>query len=133
MRTCICGNKLKHIKNGRLEFPTKVAGSVWVKPISYDKCNYCKEMFLDSKNAQIYSDQASEAERKLIDKLPIGEFISSSEAEEILSIEKGKLRKNPRIRRGMIFNFKIGGRYLYHLKSVELFKKKNDGRFKLKK
>jgi len=74
-----------------------------------------------------------EKERELINKLPVGEFLSVNEVIDILQITKQAFSKNNKIKRGFIYYVEKGKKKLYHKKSVELFKKKGDGRFLLGK
>ena len=76
-------------------------------------------------------DFVQNREQEAIDNLPFSEFIALNEAAEILGYTKQAFSKNPRIRRGMILSGTKGGRKYYVRKSVELFKVKKSGKYRL--
>jgi hypothetical protein len=63
--------------------------------------------------------------------MPISAFLSSAETAAVLGISRQALHKHRRISRGFIFQTTFGGSKVYLKESVEHFRKKGDGRFKL--
>lgn len=106
-------------------------GSYSVLNVSYEKCDQCGELLFPPETIQAIEDRRNEIKNELVGREPISAFISASETASILGITRQALNKHRRIRRGFIYRMTIGGVTVYHGKSVELFKEKEDGRFEL--
>lgn len=132
MKCALCNGKLVN-KLEHLEFNSKSIGKILVPSIKFIECQSCKDKFLAPKEFDKAIDYIAEKEREAIYNLPIKDFVTASEAAKILGISKQAFSKNHRIRRGLIYSAKIGGKKYYHKKSVALFKEKNNGKFLLTK
>jgi len=102
-----------------------------VPSIAYTECSECGDILLSPVESRKIIKFVREYEQSLVDKLPVKEFISPAEAYSLLNITKQAFSKNPKIKRGMIYNTLIGGKRVFHKKSVELFKKTGNGKFLL--
>ena len=130
MRCYNCGGEYKgHI--GNLTLYDNRIGHYTVRNISYEKCEKCNRLLYPSSTVNVIEDVRDKIFDKLIRKESIGNFISSSDAAKILNMSSQALSKNRRISRGFIYWIKIGKAKLYHKKSVNLYKRNGDGRFKL--
>lgn len=130
MKCEMCHGKLSKVKE-ELEFSSPALGKLLIPNITFFKCNKCGEKLLTPEMSDKVTKYVKAKEQEAIDCLPIGEFISLNEASEILGITKQAFSKNPKIKRGWIYSTKIDERKYYYQKSVEAFKKKNDGRIPL--
>lgn len=127
---CICKNRFTK-KKGEVEFKSRSLGKVMVPNLQFLECDNCGERLISPEEGDKATDFIEKEEQKVINNLPIGEFVSTKGAAEILEITKQAFSKNQRIKRGLIYSTKIGERKYYHRKSVELFKEKNNGKFLL--
>ena len=125
-----CNNKLVKRKD-EVEFKSRSLGKVMVPNIQFLECSNCDEKLVGLEEGDKAISYIEREEQKAISKLPIGEFVTAKEATEILGITKQAFSKNHKIKQGLIYSAKIGGRKYYHRKSVELFKEKNNGKFLL--
>ena len=132
MKCAECKYNLEII-TGDFKSKSKSLGNITVPEISYTKCNNCGVILLDPEMAQKITTFKKQREIELIKRIPVGEFLTVTEAIEILGITKQAFSKNNKIKRNFIYNITIGKKKLYHRKSVELFKSKGDGRFLLLK
>ncbi len=132
MKCALCNGKLVK-KIAPIEFNSKAIGKVSVPNLEFFECENCADKILTSKESDKAVDLIAEKERKAISNLPIRDFITANEASKILGITKQAFSKHPKIKRGLIYFVKIGNRKYYNRKSVELFKKKNNGKFLLPK
>jgi len=130
MKCTICDIKLS-IKTGEFEFKSRSLGKILVPDITYFECGVCGDKILSPEESDKVINYVEKEENKSISKLPIGEFITTNEAAEILGITKQAFSKNYKIRQGLIYSAKIGNKKYYHKRSVELFKVKNNGKFPL--
>ncbi len=128
---CIdCGSHLIDI-TGNIELDDNVIGPYVVESVHYKKCESCGEVILSSESWLKADNVLKEITDRLIGQLPAHEFVSATEAAQILEISKQAFSKNRRIKKGFIHQTIVNGRIGYHKKSVELFKKNKDGRFRL--
>lgn len=127
---CLCKNRFTK-KEGEVEFKSRSFGKVKVPNLRFLECDNCGERLISPEEGDKATNFIEKEEHKVINNLPIGEFVSTKEAAEILEITKQAFSKNQRIKRGLIYSTKIGERKYYHRKSVELFKEKNNGKFRL--
>jgi len=129
---CICKNIFTD-KKGKVEFKSRSLGKVMVPDLRFLECDNCGARLISPEEGDKATDFIEKEEQKVINNLPIGEFVSTKEAAAILEITKQAFSKNQRIKRGLIYSTKISERKYYHRKSVELFKEKNNGKFPLPK
>jgi len=132
MKCAECNENLETI-TGDFKSRNKSLGNITVPEISYTKCNNCGVILLDPEMAQKITTFKKQKEFELIKRLPVGDFLTVTEAKEILEITKQAFSKNNKIKRNFIYNVTIGKKKLYHKKSIELFKSQGDGRFLLSK
>lgn len=116
-------------RSGNILMEDPWIGAYMVYDIDYQECPQCKEHLYTLETSRKIDAARREREAWLIARLPIGEFISIREAVAILGITKQAFHKNHRIKRGYIYAKKMGGRWFYNKKSVELFRDTGDGRF----
>jgi predicted transcriptional regulator len=116
---------------GSYPFESKVLGDVSVPGLEYFQCQGCGDVLFSSVMAQKAYEYLELVEREAIGSLPVKEFISQTEAADVLGITKQAFSKNPRIKRGFIYFTKVGEKKLFYKKSVEEFSRTGDGRIKL--
>lgn len=130
MRCALCDNKVVKIK-GSADFEVRSLGKISVPNLEYFECTACGDQLFTSEQSKKAYEYIANEEQDLINKLPIGQFISANAAAGLLGITKQAFSKHPKIRSGMIFSAVIGDRKYYHKKSVELFKEAGNGKFLL--
>ena len=130
MKCGLCDNKLI-LKKGDVEFDSRSLGRVLVPNLKFYECEMCGDKLLSPKESDKAIEYIANRENQLIEKLPIGEFITANEAAKILKITKQAFSKHPKIKRGLIYSTKIGDRKYYHEKSVRFFKEIKNGKFQL--
>lgn len=111
------------------EIDSKIVGKVFVPNVEQHKCNKCDHSQLSVHSTDIILKYVRAKETEAINSLPIGEFVTPNQAIEILECTKQAFSKNARIKRGFIMSAVVGGKRLYHRRSVQLFKAGSDGRF----
>lgn len=125
-----CGGNVLH-KFGSYKFNSRILGEIVIPNIRYEECNQCGDKYVKSKESNKIISIVKQKEKEAIERLPFDQFISMSEAAELLGCTKQAFSKNPRIRRGLIMHGIIDGRKYYLKKSVLLFKETNNGLFLL--
>ncbi|MBC8198973.1 MAG: hypothetical protein H8E80_02845 [Desulfobacteraceae bacterium] len=130
MKCYTCGNIYSE-HEGTLELHNKSIGSYNIYLAKYYKCSGCGALLFPKETAKKIESKEEEIRNNLIRKLPIGEFITATEAFDILEISKQAFHKHRRIKNGFIYSAILGGKRLYNKKSVQLFKETKDGRFNL--
>jgi hypothetical protein len=131
MNCALCNSEVVKLK-GSLEFNTRSLGNISVPNIKYSECSACGDQLLPPKQSDKVFEFISKEEQKLINMLPIGEFVSANEAAAILGVTKQAFSKHPKIKSGLIFLAIINKRKFYNRKSLELFKKNGNGKYLLK-
>lgn len=110
-----------------------IAGSVTVPNVTFTQCPKCKQKSLTPTEADIMVDFVKKKEKELILKQPLIHFVTVKQAVEILGVTDKAFRSNPKIKRGFIMSAEVGDRTFYLRRSVEMFKKTQDGRYSLEK
>ena len=129
MKCYKCKNNLVE-QQGNLELSDFRIGKYTVKDITYSQCPNCGKLRFSLATAKTIEARQNKILAQLIGKLPVAEFIPAVEVADILGVSRQAIHKHRKIRRGFIYSIKIGGKLLYHKKSVELYKsEKQDGRF----
>lgn len=118
-------------KNGTIERNNNRVGRYRVENADYRECDTCKIAMYPAKTLLLFESKEAEVLNRLIRALPVGEFITATEVARILGVTRQAVSKHRRIRRGFIYSTKIGGKNMYHKKSVQLFLTEQDGRFHL--
>ena len=130
MNCALCnGNILK--KNDILLFKSKTLGEVHIPNIDFEECESCGDILLSPESSKNVLSYIQQKEQDVINQMPIENFITATEAIDILGITKQAFSKNPRIKRGLIYAVTKGKSKLFLKKSVEFFKEKNNGKFLL--
>jgi len=134
MKCTDCGGEIIEHKKPYYEEEDAFGVRYIVKNVMVMECKRkgCKWMAFSSETCRILEDKREEAQQKLIKSFSIGEFITPLETAKILNIPVQRLSFRRHRCGRMIYKTKLGGKTFYLRKSVELFKKKNDGRFKFK-
>lgn len=132
MDCALCDGKLIS-KTGVIEFTSKTLGTVFVPGIRHQVCKQCGDILIAIEESARIIDHVKTKEQRAIERLPISEFISLNEASARLGITKQAFSKNPKIKNGLIYSVKIGGRRYYSKKSVDTFKSNGDGRYPIPK
>lgn len=130
MKCYDCGDTYKE-HNGTLGLYNKIIGSYNVYDANYYKCESCGKILYPQETVLKIESVENETRNKLINQLPITEFILASNAAELLEISKQAFNKHRRIKKGFIYSVSLGGKKFYNKKSILLFKKTGDGRFNL--
>jgi hypothetical protein len=128
MKCALCNKQLVEKKES-IEFDSQSLGKISVPNLKFLECEGCGDKLLSTKEANKAALYITRKESELINRLPIGEFVSANEAAALLGITKQAFSKHPKIKRGFIYFTQIGDRKFYHKKSVELFKEKGNGKF----
>jgi len=120
MKCAECNGNLEII-TGDFKSKNKSLGDITVPEISYTKCNNCGVILLDPEMAQKITTFKKQREIESIKRIPVGEFLTVTEAIDVLEITKQAFSKNNKIKRNFIYNINIGKKKLYHRKSVGAF------------
>lgn len=130
MNCALCNGEVVKQK-GSFPFKSKTLGMLSIPNISFEECQSCGDKLLSPQSSEKVLKYVREKEQEAIDSMPIRDFISASEAAEILGITKQAFSKHPRIKRGLIYSATKGKRKLFIEKSVKLFKNEGNGKFLL--
>ncbi|MBW1616410.1 MAG: hypothetical protein JRJ49_07755 [Deltaproteobacteria bacterium] len=120
-------------KKGEISLSNNIIGNFEVHNVTYYKCPDCNKLLFHSDTAVKIEKKEREIKLKLLNQLPVQDFISASQTAYLLNITKQALHKNVRIKNGFIYSIELDGKKLYNKKSALLFKEKRDGRFLLNK
>lgn len=109
---------------GSISKKTITVGTITIPNIIYYKCTnpQCEIIVYPPGEGQKIFDYIKKQENTLISKTPISEFLDISEACKLLNISKHTLKKNNRIKRGLLLSFNIGRNIFYLKKSIIQFK-----------
>ncbi|MCF8044473.1 MAG: hypothetical protein K9J83_01335 [Desulfarculaceae bacterium] len=130
MRCLDCGEQFV-TKHGEIIEKRKNIGTFKVSNVEYLECERCGQKLYPAKTAKQVDRRGEEIQRRLIENLPVKDFIGATAAAKMIGISRQAMHKHPRIRRGFIYSVKLEGKIFYHLRSVNLYKEKGDGRFPL--
>lgn len=130
MKCVICGKEIKQV-TGELIFNSMVLGYISIPDLEYEECSGCGERLIPPETNREAIRYVSRKERQAIELLPFNNFISANEAADLLGMTRQAFSKNARIKRGLILSAKKGNRRFYERKSVELFKEKRNGKYKV--
>ncbi len=133
MKCPLCnGELLEYV--GNLPFGSNMLGEISVPGIAYSTCSRCEDITIGYDESGKITDYIREEERRALNEVPIGEFVSLNEAANLLEMTKQAFNKKPRIQRGFVYAVSLGGRKYYHRASVLMFKENGkDGRLLLTK
>jgi hypothetical protein len=130
MRCYQCGGKYS-VNQENLELTDEYIGTFNVEGAEYFECDKCGDYLFPPETAEKIDTARRLELEKLLQSMPIKDFVTGAEAARILGISRQALHKHRRIRRGFIFQTRFDEKIIYLRKSVELFKETGDGRFKL--
>jgi len=130
MKCYECGGVYK-AKSDSLEIFDFYVGKIEVRGIPYYQCENCHDILYTEEMSRAIETERNRRIHKLLKQLPLGDFVSSTEAASILDISRQALHKNRRINHGFIHQTKFAGVTVYLRQSVLRFKKTGDGRFPL--
>lgn len=118
-------------REGTLRLPDEYVGSVTVFNVAYLECEECQDILLPYATAKKIEKAQDLELQRILQSLPLGDFLTAAETAEIFKISRQALHKHRRISRGFIYQTQFGGKIVYLKKSVQLFKEQGDGRFLL--
>lgn len=130
MRCYDCGGTCTR-HSGKLQLENHSIGWFEIDSPEYYKCEKCGKLLFPEETLEIIDAFKKEKLDRILEELPVKDFISGQNASDILGISRQAFHKHRRIRNGFIYSIKKWGKRVYHKKSVELFKSKGDGRFSL--
>lgn len=130
MESCECGG-LYEKRHGPLNLQDEYMGELSIPAIDYLVCNRCGGYLFSPTTSRQIEKARDEKLDEVLRTRPIGAFVPSAEAAEMLGITRQALHKHRRVSRGFIFRILFRGRTLYLKESVELFRATGDGRFSL--
>jgi hypothetical protein len=125
-----CGG-VYEAKSDSLEIFDFYVGKIEVRGIPYYQCENCHDILYTEEMSRAIETARDRRIHELLNELPLGDFVSSTEAASILGISRQALHKNRRINHGFIHQTKFAGVTVYLRQSVLRFKKTGDGRFPL--
>lgn len=130
MNCSVCDSKTRLIF---AEYPSdsSMLGQILVPGTELVECFGCGSRSLSSASANEISSYIGKLEECAITSLPASDFITAGQAAAILGVSKQAFSKNPKIKKGLVYYLTIGAKRYYLKSSVELFKAKGDGRFRL--
>lgn len=131
MKCTECGGDYKKIKDAKYRVDDAFIGTFTVPDVEFLKCGQCGEVLLPPETLAKIEKEESRVLDGLLQGMPISAFLSSAETADVLGISRQALHKHRRISRGFILQTSFGGNKVYLKESVERFRKKGDGRFKL--
>jgi hypothetical protein len=131
MDCVLCGGKIEK-NNGVIILKSKMFGIISVPGINYELCLSCGDITLSCFEAEKAHQFLCEKENKVLQNLPIQDFIPATEASKLLGFTLQEFNKNSRIQRGFIYSITTKGQKYYYKRSVLVFKTSgNDGRVKI--
>ena len=130
MRCYECGGQYRE-KTGTLTESAFNVGTFEVHDVKWLECSSCRDRLYGGHACEAIERAQGVRQQELIGRLPLDEFVSGKEVEQILGVTKQALHKNRRFRRGFVYRLRKWRRILYHRRSVEMFRDRGDGRFPL--
>ena len=110
---------------------SKALGDVPLPLIEVDTCLRCGSKMLSAEAATQVAGYLKTLETNAIRSLPADDLISAGQAAGLLGVSKQAFSKNPKIKKGFVYFIPVGTKKVYFRSSVELFRKKGDGRFQI--
>jgi len=128
---CIECNAECRERRGDFKETRRDAGEILVPDCQWHECPVCGEVFMDMAMADRLDQAYRKRLRELLLARSLPEFITASEAADMLGISRQALHKHRRIRRGFIHRVRRFGQWLYLKESVEAFNQTGDGRISI--
>jgi YgiT-type zinc finger domain-containing protein len=113
------------------EYVDPYVGIITISGLPYFLCPQCGDSLLSDELAEQIGIEREKKIREKIARYPIGDFVTASEAVSMLGITRQAFHKNRRIKRGFIYQTKLGDSTVYLKESVLKYKENGDGRFPL--
>lgn len=114
-----------------LRFEDTVCGSLVLAKAAFDKCDSCGDVLLHPGTGDRVHDAIVETTARLLNRLPVGDFVMARQAAALLGISVQAFSKHRRIQRGFVHQIDLDGHTCYNRASLLLFKRTGDGRFPL--
>lgn len=130
MKCGSCGAELVSVA-GPLRLSDGFVGPYVADVREHLECAVCGEILIPGEAAAVVDAARLRRLEELLLTRPLGDFVTASQAAEMLGVSRQALHKNRRVRNGFIFHVRFGESVLYLQQSVELFKDLGDGRFPL--
>jgi hypothetical protein len=130
MKCGSCGADLIAVA-GPLQLSDECVGPYVANVREYLECAVCGEILIPGEAAGVVDAARQRRLEELLLAAPLGDFVTASQAAEMLGVSRQALHKNRRVRNGFIFHVRFGENTLYLRQSVDLFKELGDGRFPL--
>ncbi len=130
MRCNQCGGQYI-TKHGNLDLKDAYVGPFTIPAVEYVECEECGDLAYSPDTILEIEKARKVALGEMLQSFPLRDFVTATQAATILGISRQALHKHRRIRRGFIFKTQFADKTVYLMKSVELFKKTEDGRFPL--
>lgn len=118
-------------RTGTYSLVDPYVGDIILEGLSYYQCDKCGHILYSAAMAEEIDLQRNKRIHELLNRFPIGDFISASETASMLDISRQALHKNRRINHGFIYHIKFGAITFYLKQSIQNYKKFGDGRFPL--
>lgn len=118
-------------KSGIYSLVDSYVGNIIVEGGSYYQCDKCQDILYSAEMAQAIESERNRRIQEILNRFPIGDFLSATDTASMLGISRQALHKNSRINHGFIYQTKFGPITLYLKQSVQQYKKIGDGRFPL--
>jgi len=118
-------------KSGTYLLVDPYVGEIIVRGVSYYQCDNCGNILFSAEMAHEIESERNKRIQEILNRFPIGDFISAAETASMLDISRQALHKNRRINHGFIYHIKFGPTTFYLKQSVQHYKKFGDGRFPL--
>ena len=125
-----CGG-VYEAKSDSLEIFDFYVGKIEVQGILYYQCRNCHDILYTEEMSRAIETERNRRIHKLLNQLPLADFVSSTKAASMLGISRQALHKHRRINHGFIHQTKFAGITVYLKQSVLRFKRTGDGRFPL--
>jgi hypothetical protein len=125
-----CGGNYQEISD-RLEVIDPYVGLIVIQGIPYYKCDSCNDVLYTGGMALAIEAERNRLIQEILNRFPVSDFVSASEAAAILGVSRQALHKHRRINHGFIYQTTFGGNKIFLTKSVVQFKTTGDGRFPL--
>ena len=103
-----CGGVYQE-KTDLLKILDPYVGKISIQGVTYYQCGNCHDILYTEEMSRAIETKRNRRIHELLNQLPIGDFISSTEAASILDISRQALHKNRRINHGFIHQTKFGG------------------------
>ena len=113
------------------DYPDPIVGTITIYGQPFFRCDSCGDSLLSEAMAHAIETERHNRISEFINNKPVKAFITAAEAATILGVTRQAFHKNHRIKRGFIYQTKLGYSTVYLKESVLKYKENGDGRFPL--